>query len=46
MIDVDPAAAGADPRPIGPEPVHVREPGAPPWTTRYLKNGALLAGRR
>lgn len=32
------------PGPVGPELAHVREPDAPPWTTRHLKNGALLAG--
>jgi hypothetical protein len=44
MINIQPVTADADPGPSGQEPAHVREPDAPRWTTRYLKNGALLAG--
>ena len=40
MIDADPAVARAGLGPAGARP----GPPGPPWATRYLKHGALLAG--
>jgi intracellular septation protein A len=44
MIDVDPVTADIGPDPVRPVAPYVPGPTAPSWITRYLKNGALLAG--
>ena len=44
MIGVDPVTADAAPDPVRPVAPYVPQPTAPPWTIRYLKRGALLAG--
>ena len=44
MIGVDPVTADAAPDPVRPVAPYVPRPTAPSWITRYLKNGALLAG--